>query len=155
VDELASDKYFMNEAIKEALKAYEKGEIPVGAVVVINGQIVSRAHNIKETTNDPTSHAEILAIREAGRALGAWRLTEATIYVTKEPCIMCSGAIVNARIKRLVYGCDDKKGGGALSLYKIVQDSRLNHQVEVKRGVLEEECSLLLKKFFKELRNTK
>jgi tRNA(adenine34) deaminase len=145
----------MNEAIKEALKAYEKGEIPVGAVVVINGQIVSRAHNIKETTNDPTSHAEILAIREAGRALGAWRLTEATIYVTKEPCIMCSGAIVNARIKRLVYGCDDKKGGGALSLYKIVQDSRLNHQVEVKRGVLEEECSLLLKKFFKELRNTK
>jgi len=155
VDELASDEYFMNEAIKEALKAYEKGEIPVGAVVVINGQIVSRAHNIKETTNDPTSHAEILAIREAGRALGAWRLTEATIYVTKEPCIMCSGAIVNARIKRLVYGCDDKKGGGALSLYKIVQDSRLNHQVEVKRGVLEEECSLLLKKFFKELRNTK
>lgn len=155
MDELASDKYFMNEAIKEALKAYEKGEIPVGAVVVINGQIVSRAHNIKETTNDPTSHAEILAIREAGRALGAWRLTEATIYVTKEPCIMCSGAIVNARIKRLVYGCDDKKGGGALSLYKIVQDSRLNHQVEVKRGVLEEECSLLLKKFFKELRNTK
>jgi tRNA(adenine34) deaminase len=155
VDELASDEYFMNEAIKEALKAYEKGEIPVGAVVVINGQIVSRAHNIKETTNDPTSHAEILAIREAGRALGAWRLTEATIYVTKEPCIMCSGAIVNARIKRLVYGCDDKKGGGALSLYKIVQDSRLNHQVEVKKGVLEEECSLLLKKFFKELRNTK
>lgn len=155
MDELASDEYFMNEAIKEALKAYEKGEIPVGAVVVINGQIVSRAHNIKETTNDPTSHAEILAIREAGRALGAWRLTEATIYVTKEPCIMCSGAIVNARIKRLVYGCDDKKGGGALSLYKIVQDSRLNHQVEVKRGVLEEECSLLLKKFFKELRNTK
>jgi len=145
----------MNEAIKEALKAYEKGEIPVGAVVVVNGEIVSRAHNIKETTNDPTSHAEILAIREAGRALGAWRLTEATIYVTKEPCIMCSGAIVNARIKRLVYGCDDKKGGGALSLYKIVQDSRLNHQVEVKKGVLEEECSLLLKKFFKELRNTK
>jgi len=155
VDELASDEYFMNEAIKEALKAYEKGEIPVGAVVVVNGEIVSRAHNIKETTNDPTSHAEILAIREAGRALGAWRLTEATIYVTKEPCIMCSGAIVNARIKRLVYGCDDKKGGGALSLYKIVQDSRLNHQVEVKKGVLEEECSLLLKKFFKELRNTK
>jgi tRNA(adenine34) deaminase len=145
----------MNEAIKEALKAYEKGEIPVGAVVVVNGEIISRAHNIKETTNDPTSHAEILAIREAGRALGAWRLTEATIYVTKEPCIMCSGAIVNARIKRLVYGCDDKKGGGALSLYKIVQDSRLNHQVEVKKGVLEEECSLLLKKFFKELRNTK
>jgi len=145
----------MNEAIKEALKAYKKGEIPVGAVVVVNGEIVSRAHNIKETTNDPTSHAEILAIREAGRALGAWRLTEATIYVTKEPCIMCSGAIVNARIKRLVYGCDDKKGGGALSLYKIVQDSRLNHQVEVKRGVLEAECISLLKKFFKELRITK
>lgn len=155
MDELASDEYFMNEAIKEALKAYKKGEIPVGAVVVVNGEIVSRAHNIKETTNDPTSHAEILAIREAGRALGAWRLTEATIYVTKEPCIMCSGAIVNARIKRLVYGCDDKKGGGALSLYKIVQDSRLNHQVEVKRGVLEAECISLLKKFFKELRITK
>lgn len=152
---MASDNYFMKEAIKEALKAYEKGEIPVGAVVVVNGEIVSRAHNIKETNNDPTSHSEILAIREAARALGAWRLTEATIYVTKEPCIMCSGAIVNARIKRLVYGCDDPKGGGAVSLYNIVQDSRLNHQVEVKKGVLEEECRLLLKKFFQELRKTK
>lgn len=143
----------MKEALKEAEKAYEKGEVPVGAVVVVDGKIVSKAHNIKETTCDPTAHAEILAIRQACSKLGAWRLTEATLYVTKEPCIMCSGAIVNARIKKLVYGCDDPKGGGAVSLYKILQDPRLNHQVEIKRGVLQEECREILQRFFKQLRN--
>lgn len=143
----------MKEALKEAEKAYEKGEVPVGAVVVVDGKIVSKAHNIKETTCDPTAHAEILAIRQACSKLGAWRLTEAILYVTKEPCIMCSGAIVNARIKKLVYGCDDPKGGGAVSLYKILQDPRLNHQVEIKRGVLQEECREILQRFFKQLRN--
>src|SRR5690554_1750973 len=106
----------MKEALKEAEKAYKKGEIPVGALIVVNGEIISKAHNIKETTFDPTAHAEILAIREAARILGAWRLTDATLYVTKEPCIMCSGAIVNSRIKRLVYGCNDPKGGAVVSL---------------------------------------
>lgn len=142
----------MREALSEAEKAYEKGEIPVGAVIVLDGKIISRAHNQKETTFDPTAHAEILAIREASQILGTWRLTEATLYITKEPCIMCSGAIVNARIKRVVYGCDDPKGGGAVSLYRILQDSRLNHTVEIKSGILEEECREILQKFFRQLR---
>ena len=142
----------MKEALKEAEKAYEKGEIPVGALIVVNGEIISKAHNIKETTFDPTAHAEILAIREAARILGAWRLTDATLYVTKEPCIMCSGAIVNSRIKRLVYGCNDPKGGAVVSLYNILNDKRLNHQVEIKEGILEIECRDILKRFFRELR---
>ncbi|WP_281754490.1 tRNA adenosine(34) deaminase TadA [Thermodesulfovibrio yellowstonii] len=152
MDQLAYDEYFMKEALKEAEKAYEKGEIPVGALIVVNGEIISKAHNIKETTFDPTAHAEILAIREAARILGAWRLTDATLYVTKEPCIMCSGAIVNSRIKRLVYGCNDPKGGAVVSLYNILNDKRLNHQVEITNGILEEECRAILKRFFKELR---
>lgn len=143
----------MKEALKEAEKAYEKGEVPVGAVLVLEGKIISKAHNIKESTSDPTAHAEILAIREACKALDAWRLTEATLYVTKEPCIMCCGAIINARLKRLVFGCKDSKGGGAVSLYNILQDRRLNHQVEIKDGILEEECREILQRFFKELRN--
>ncbi len=142
----------MKEALKEAEKAYEKGEIPVGAVVVVNGEIISKAHNIKETTFDPTAHAEMLAIRGATRILGRWRLIDATLYVTKEPCIMCAGAIVNSRIKRLVYGCDDPKGGGVVSLYNILNDKRLNHQVEIKEGILEIECRDILKRFFRELR---
>ncbi|WP_028842389.1 tRNA adenosine(34) deaminase TadA [Thermodesulfovibrio yellowstonii] len=152
MDQLAYDEYFMKEALKEAEKAYKKGEIPVGALIVVNGEIISKAHNIKETTFDPTAHAEILAIREAARILGAWRLTDATLYVTKEPCIMCSGAIVNSRIKRLVYGCNDPKGGAVVSLYNILNDKRLNHQVEITNGILEEECRAILKRFFKELR---
>ncbi|WP_273040304.1 tRNA adenosine(34) deaminase TadA [Thermodesulfovibrio thiophilus] len=152
MDELAYDIYFMKEALKEARKAYEKEEVPVGAVLVINNEIVTRAHNIKETTNDPTAHAEILAIRQAGMVLGAWRLTESTLYVTKEPCIMCAGALVNARLKRLVYGCDDKKGGGVRSLYNIIDDPRLNHHVEITRGILEDQCIHILQKFFKKLR---
>ena len=152
MDELASEIYFMKEALKEALKAYEKGEIPVGALIVVDGKILSRAHNQKETTNDPTAHAEILAIRQASEILGRWRLTDAVLYITKEPCIMCCGAIINARIKRVVYGCNDQKAGGAVSLYKILQDKRLNHQVELISGILEEECRKILKKFFQELR---
>ncbi|MDI6714437.1 MAG: tRNA adenosine(34) deaminase TadA [Thermodesulfovibrio sp.] len=153
MDELASDIYFMKEALKEAKKAYKKGEVPVGAVVVVDGKIISKAYNKKESINDPTAHAEILAIRKACKALDNWRLTEATLYITKEPCIMCCGAIINARLKRVVYGCDDPKGGGAVSLYSILQDARLNHQVEIKNGILEKECREILQKFFKELRN--
>lgn len=142
----------MKEALQEAKKAFEKGEIPVGAVVVIEDKIVAKAHNLKETLLDPTAHAEILAIREACHIVGNWRLKEAILYVTKEPCIMCAGAIVNARVKRLVYGCDDPKAGAVFSLYQILEDSRLNHQVEVKRGVLEEECRHILQNFFKQIR---
>ncbi|WP_173636698.1 tRNA adenosine(34) deaminase TadA [Thermodesulfovibrio aggregans] len=150
---MASDEYFMKEALEEAQKAYELGEVPVGAVIVVDGEIIARAYNIKETTNDPTAHAEIVAIRQAANALGAWRLTDATLYITKEPCVMCCGAIINARIKRVVYGCNDSKGGGALSLYRILQDPRLNHQVEIKHGILEKECREILQRFFRELRN--
>ncbi len=142
----------MREALEEAKKAFNKGEIPVGAVVVINDKIIAKAHNQKETTFDPTAHAEILALRQASQTLGAWRLKDAVLYVTKEPCVMCAGAIVNARIKRVVFGCEDPKGGGVVSLYGILQDSRLNHQVEIKKGILERECRDILKEFFKELR---
>lgn len=143
----------MKEALKEAKKAYKKGEVPVGAVLVVDDKIIARAYNIKENSLDPTAHAEVLVIKKAAKKLGAWRLTEATLYVTKEPCIMCAGAIINARIKRVVYGCDDTKAGAVVSLYNILQDPRLNHQVEVKKGILEEECRSILKQFFKELRN--
>ncbi len=142
----------MKEALEEAKKAYKKGEIPVGAVVVINDRIIAKAHNQKETTFDPTAHAEILALRQASERIGSWRLKDAVLYVTKEPCIMCAGAIVNARIKRVVFGCEDPKGGGVVSLYRILQDSRLNHKVEIKKGILERECRHILKEFFKELR---
>ncbi|GAB6182441.1 tRNA adenosine(34) deaminase TadA [Thermodesulfovibrio hydrogeniphilus] len=142
----------MREALEEAQKAYKKGEIPVGAVVVVDGKIVAKAHNQKETIPDPTAHAEILAIRQASEKLGRWRLTDAVLYITKEPCIMCSGAIIHARIKRVVYGCDDQKAGGAVSLYNILQDKRLNHQVELVRGILEDECREILKRFFQQLR---
>jgi len=142
----------MKEALREALKGYKKGEIPVGAVIVVNNKIISKAHNRKETTHDPTAHAEILAIKKAGKLLNTWRLTDATLYVTKEPCIMCAAAIVHARIKKLIYGCDDPKGGGVVSLYRILQDDRLNHKVEIERGILEEQCREILQKFFKGLR---
>ncbi len=142
----------MQIAFEEALKAFQKGEVPVGAVIVLNGEIISRAYNQKEGNPDATAHAEIIAIKEACRVLNNWRLEDATIYVTKEPCIMCAGAMVYARIKRLVYGCDDQKGGAVKSLYQILNDPRLNHQVEVVRGVLEEECRRLLQEFFQDLR---
>lgn len=142
----------MELALEEALKALEKAEVPVGAVIVIDGKVISKAHNQRETLPDSTAHAEILAIMEACRKIKNWRLEEATIYITKEPCIMCAGAILNARIKRLVYGCDDLKGGAARTLYQLLNDPRLNHQVEVISGVMEEECRRLLKDFFKNLR---
>lgn len=152
--ELAIDEYFMREALIEAQRAYEKGEIPIGAVIVLNNEIIARAHNLKETLNDATAHAEILAIREASKVLSNWRLLDTTLYVTKEPCIMCSGAIVHARIKRLVYGVDDPKGGGVESLYRLLSDRRLNHQVDIKKGILERECREILKRFFLLLRES-
>ena len=124
----------------------------VGAVLVRDGELLKKAHNLRETLSDPSAHAEVLVLRAAGEKSESWRLEGTTLYVTKEPCIMCAGAIINARIRRLVYGCKDQKAGGVDSLYTLLGDKRLNHQVEVVSGVLEEECSALLKRFFQERR---
>ena len=142
----------MRLALEEAGLAFQKDEVPVGAVVVRDGVVLSKAHNLRETTKDPSAHAEILALRAATKAADSWRLLGATLYVTKEPCIMCAGGIINARISRLVYGCKDAKAGGVDSLYQIPADTRLNHQVEVVSGVLEAECAALLQRFFRERR---
>ena len=142
------DTYFMKEALAEARKALEKNEPPVGAVVVKDGEIIARCHNLRENLHDPTGHAEMLAIREAAARLGRWRLSDCEIYVTLEPCAMCAGAMVLARLARLVYGADDPKAGAVVSLMNLASDERLNHQVEVKGGVLAEESGTLLRDFF-------
>ena len=143
---------YMAEALSEARKAVAVGEIPIGAVVVKDGCVIGRGHNLRETANDPTAHAEIVAIREASRALGTWRLEGCTMYVTVEPCAMCAGAIVLARIPTLVLGTRDPKAGACGSLMNIVQDERLNHRVSVVEGILAEECQVILKEFFSRLR---
>ena len=147
-----TDKEYMGLALEEARTAFRKGEVPVGAIVVREGVILSRAHNLRETSRDSSAHAEILALRAAAWASDSWRLLNSTLYVTKEPCIMCAGALVNSRISRLVYGCKDDKAGGVDSLYHIPTDNRLNHQIEVVSGVLEAESVELLKSFFRERR---
>lgn len=149
------DETFMREALKEALKAYEINEVPIGAVIVRNGEIVGRGFNQKETLKDATLHAEVTAIRDACRNLGGWRLPGCTMYVTLEPCAMCAGALVNARVERLVIGTRDLKTGACGSVLNIVQMDNLNHQVEVEFGVLEEECASLIKDFFLKLRKYK
>lgn len=143
----------MQIALEEARKAFECGEVPVGAVIVKGGEIIARDHNRRETLGDATAHAEILALREASRRIGGWRLTDTTVYVTLEPCPMCAGALVQARVNRLVYGADDPKAGAVCSLYNLVQDERLNHRMEVTAGVLAGECGDLLKNFFRLRRN--
>ncbi len=147
------DKKFMLIALKEARCAYKKNEIPVGAVVALNEQIVSKAHNLNITLKDPTAHAEILALRKAAKKLKNYRLNECTLYTTLEPCPMCAGAMVYARIKRLVYATDDPKAGACKSVLNIVNNNKLNHQIEVTSGVLKEKSEKLLKKFFQKLRN--
>lgn len=143
------DVDFMKIALEQAHLAFKEEEVPVGALLVIENKIISKAHNKCESTFDPTSHAEIIVIRESCKIINNWRLLNATLYVTKEPCIMCSGAMVNCRLKRLVYGCKDEKGGGVDSLFNLLNDKRLNHQVEIISGVLEKECAEILSKFFK------
>jgi len=142
----------MRLALEEAEAAFHADEVPVGAVIVQGDAIIGRTHNSRESSYDPTGHAELLALRVAAWKRRNWRLSEATLYVTKEPCIMCAGTMINARLGRLVYGCRDTKGGAVDSLYAILSDKRLNHQVEVQSGVLEEECADLLKRFFRERR---
>ncbi|MGI6565968.1 MAG: tRNA adenosine(34) deaminase TadA [Firmicutes bacterium] len=148
-----ADRTYMRAALDEAFRAYDIGEVPIGAVVVRRGEIIGRGHNRRETWKDPTAHAEILAIQEACRRLGGWRLTEATLYVTIEPCSMCAGAIVLARIPRLVYGAQDPKAGAVDSVVDLVRREELNHRVDVTSGVLEEECRAVIQRFFRELRN--
>ena len=146
------DIRFMKLALEEATLAFAEGEVPVGSVLVIGDAVITKAHNNKEYSNDPTGHAELLTLKSGARETGNWRLSDAALYVTKEPCIMCAGAMVNARLGRLVYGCRDEKGGAVDSLYALLSDQRLNHQVEVVSGVLEEECAEILKRFFREKR---
>lgn len=144
--------YFMKLALKEAEDAIKEGEVPVGAILVINDEVISQAHNTREAEFDPTAHAEIIALRKGAEKIKNWRLNNATLYVTKEPCIMCAGAMVNARLGRLVYGCSDIKGGAVQSLYQILSDNRLNHQVNVVSGVMEDKSAELLKRFFQNRR---
>ena len=146
---------FMKEALKEAKKAFDKLEVPVGAVIVKDGKIIARAHNLKETKKDTTKHAEILAIEKASKKLGAWRLLDCEMYVTLEPCSMCAGAMINARIKKLYIGALDKKTGAAGSVLNLFEDYTFNHKVEVEKGILKENCEKILKDFFKDLRKLK
>lgn len=143
---------YMRLALEAAAAAAVKGEVPVGAVVVLEGRVVAVAANAREIDHDPTAHAEILALRAAAQSLGHWRLCHADVYVTLEPCPMCAGAMVNARIARVVYGCDDPKAGAARTLFNLLDDPRLNHRVDVVPGVLSDECAQVLKAFFVDLR---
>jgi tRNA(adenine34) deaminase len=148
---MSSSELWMREAIAEANKALAADEVPIGAVVVHEptGRIIGRGHNRRENDHDPTAHAEIIALREAARALGHWRLLDCVLVVTLEPCPMCAGAAVNARIPRLIYGCSDPKAGAVRTLYRLCEDERLNHCVAVEEGVLAEECAELLRSFFR------
>jgi tRNA(adenine34) deaminase len=151
-DRAMTDEDFMREALNEARQAETAGEVPVGAVIVKGGQVISRGRNRREADQDPLAHAEIEAIRQAARNLESFRLTGCTLFVTLEPCAMCAGALVNSRIERLVFGAHDPKAGFVGSLGNLVQDARLNHRLEVTAGVLAEESSTLLKAFFANLR---
>jgi tRNA(adenine34) deaminase len=139
---------FMKLAIEQATIAEENGDVPIGAIIVCKGQIIGKAYNQREQLKDPTAHAEIIALTQAAAAKESWRLDGCTMYVTLEPCPMCAGALVLARVDRLVYGCDDPKAGACKSLYNIVTDGRLNHRLEVTSGVLADECGELLQQFF-------
>lgn len=144
--------YWMDKAVAEARKAESKGEVPIGCVIVKEGKIIARAHNLRESAQDPVAHAELLAIRKAAKKLDAWRLLDCTLYVTLEPCLMCMGAIILARIPMLVFGCYDPKAGAAGSLYDLSDDPRLNHRLELVSRIREQECSGLLTAFFSRLR---
>ncbi|API92284.1 MULTISPECIES: tRNA adenosine(34) deaminase TadA [Virgibacillus] len=149
------DEHMMKIAIQEAKQAAEQGEVPIGALIAYDNEVIATAHNLRETTQSTLAHAELLAIQQANEKIGSWRLEDCTLYVTLEPCPMCAGAIVQSRIKRVVYGAYDPKAGCAGTLFNLLDDARFNHQVDVTAGVLEEECANLLKDFFKRLRERK
>ena len=152
ITEFRSHEYYMRQAIAEAKKAFEKDEVPVGAIIVYNSSVIAKAHNQREMLLDPTAHAEMIAITQASAYLQNWRLSDTTVYITLEPCTMCAGALVQARVKNLVYGAKDEKNGVCESAVNLVNDPRFNHRMNVISGVLEDECSLLLKQFFLEKR---
>lgn len=152
---MEKNEKFMREALKEAQKAYEKLEVPVGAVIVKDGKIIARAHNQKETKKDTTKHAEMLAIQKASKKLESWRLIDCEMYVTLEPCSMCAGAIINSRIKKIYIGTLDKKTGAAGSVFNLFEDYVFNHKVEIEKGILQKDCEQILKDFFRELRKIK
>lgn len=145
----------MRLALEEAKKAYDEGEIPVGAVIVCDGAVIASSHNTRESSMDASSHAEISAIRTAGKALGSWRLSDCDMYVTLEPCAMCAGALIQSRIRTLYFGAPDPKAGAAGSVINLLAVNDFNHKVDVIAGILEDECSALLKDFFKALRSKK
>ena len=150
--DLHSDSYFMGEALRQAHRAWAAEEVPVGAVVVYQGRIIARAHNQVETLKDATAHAEMLAVTQAESVLGDWRLNECDLYVTKEPCPMCAGALVHVRMKRVIFGCASEKDGAGGSLLQLLQHPRLNHRCEITSGVRQEECAQMLQAFFRERR---
>lgn len=155
LDEINMDEMFMKEAIKQAKKAYKLEEVPIGCVIVHEGKIIARGYNKRNTKKNTLAHAEIIAINRASKMVGDWRLEECTMYITLEPCQMCAGAIVQSRMKKVVIGSMNPKAGCAGSVLNMLQMEQFNHQVELEIGILEEECSKLLKDFFKELRATK
>jgi tRNA(adenine34) deaminase len=147
-----TDEYFMREALRQALKAHKAGEVPVGAIIVRAGKIIARAHNQVELLKDATAHAEMLAMTQAEAAVGDWRLTDCDLYVTKEPCAMCAGAVVHTRIRRVIFGCADPAAGAAGSMINLLQMPTLNHRCDIASGVLENECAAILRDFFGERR---
>ncbi|HPX60495.1 MAG TPA: tRNA adenosine(34) deaminase TadA [Deltaproteobacteria bacterium] len=147
--------YWMQRALSEARKAEDKDEVPIGCVIVRQGRIIGRGHNLRESSQDPSAHAEMLAIRKAARKLGSWRLLDTTLYVTLEPCTMCMGAIILSRIPQVVFGCYDPKGGAAGSVYNLSNNSQLNHSIELIPRIMEQECSEILSSFFSMLRKRK
>jgi len=153
--DLHSDDYFMSEAIRQAQRAFDADEVPVGAVVVRQGRIIARAFNQVETLKDATAHAEMLALTQAEEAVGDWRLTDCTLFITKEPCPMCAGAIVHVRLNRVVFGAHDLKSGAAGSVINLLQFPRLNHQCDLSGGIRETECQTLLRTFFAQQRTKK
>jgi tRNA(adenine34) deaminase len=150
--DLPSDEHFMREALRQAQKAYETDEVPVGAVVARAGKIIAHAYNQVELLKDATAHAEMLALTQAEAAVGDWRLTDCDLYVTKEPCAMCAGALVHVRIHRLIFGCADPRAGAAGSIINLLQLPSLNHRCEITSGILQNECSAILQKFFRKRR---
>lgn len=150
-----SDKFFMKEALKEANKAYKEGEVPVGAVLTLDNKIISRGHNMCIKATDPTNHAEIVCLRKAAKKVKNYRLNKAKLYVTIEPCVMCAGALINARISEIIYGAPDKKAGACGSVMNIAQNKAMNHRINLKAGILLHECRKVIQKFFSHKRLAK
>lgn len=152
INPLTPHDFWMKKALDEALLAFDEGEVPVGAVIIFQDRVIAAAHNQRETLNDPTAHAEMIAITQAAEVLGSWRLLDCTLYVTLEPCPMCAGAIVQARIPRVIYGTADPKAGACHSLFSLTSDIRLNHQAAALGGVMQEDCKAILQEFFRQQR---